>query len=217
LGALSEVRQRKAIGLTLVIQTVPQMIQRSARISIGGTTQVENAEPAGAQVQFQSSDMMDQSKIENFARTYQESSFPNFRTLSSAECAEVRGEVVALLQLGPHASGLDIVKTLHRCKAKHLGEVGIDRAVVHLREVLHEIPLSAHHQIFVNWYQFDQIDGMDLDDLSSNFDDIWYPSVDDIEIFDKSLTWFLSVSHDGRLTLLEPTARAPISLKPRNS
>jgi len=164
---------------------------------------MENAEQVDDRGQSRSSDEMDHSKIDNFSKTHQGESFPKFRSLSSGECAVVRTRVLALLHLGPDASGLDILKALHGRDGRHLGEVSLEQPV-DLRELLRGLPLVAHHQVFLNWHHFDEIDVIDVDDLSKNFDDIWYPSVDDIEIFDESQTWFLSVSHDGRLTLLEP-------------
>jgi hypothetical protein len=34
--------------------------------------------------------------------------------------------------------------------------------------------------------------------------DLWYPGVDDIEIFDSSLSWFVVVTHDGEIGLITP-------------
>ncbi|EKO31739.1 hypothetical protein LEP1GSC179_0008 [Leptospira santarosai str. MOR084] len=44
---------------------------------------------------------------------------------------------------------------------------------------------------------------MYLIDLINNFDDIWYPSVDDIDIIDMSISWILSVSHFGEIKLID--------------
>ncbi len=38
---------------------------------------------------------------------------------------------------------------------------------------------------------------MKLDDLNKYFYDIWYPVVEDIEIFDRECNWMILISHDG--------------------
>lgn len=43
---------------------------------------------------------------------------------------------------------------------------------------------------------------MRFKDLTEHFDYIWYPGPDDIEIFDDSLSWILSVDHGGYLRVL---------------
>ncbi|WP_234399978.1 hypothetical protein [Campylobacter concisus] len=40
---------------------------------------------------------------------------------------------------------------------------------------------------------------MRFDDLSKFFSDIWYPSLNDIEIFDINLNWIISVRHYGAI------------------
>ncbi len=37
--------------------------------------------------------------------------------------------------------------------------------------------------------------------MSRWFDDIWYPASDDIDLFDSTLDWILSVSHSGLIDL----------------
>ena len=35
--------------------------------------------------------------------------------------------------------------------------------------------------------------------VSKYFSDIWYPSTDDIDVFDSSVSWILSVNHEGEI------------------
>ena len=35
------------------------------------------------------------------------------------------------------------------------------------------------------------------------FDDIWYPDSDDIDIFDQTLSWILTVLHNGDVKILQ--------------
>ena len=51
--------------------------------------------------------------------------------------------------------------------------------------------------MLINFCRFDDIDEMKLDDLNKYFYDIWYPVVEDIEIFDRECNWMILISHDG--------------------
>jgi hypothetical protein len=76
-----------------------------------------------------------------------------------------------------------------------------------LRDLISVVGIKAGADVLVNWYRFDQIDRIAFSDLSEHFDHIWYPSSDDIEIFDESLDWFVLVRHDGRVAVV-PTPRS---------
>jgi hypothetical protein len=49
----------------------------------------------------------------------------------------------------------------------------------------------------VSWYRVDQIDEIAFDDLATWFDDIWYPNSDDLDICDDTLSWVVSINHEG--------------------
>jgi hypothetical protein len=66
-----------------------------------------------------------------------------------------------------------------------------------LSQVLWRLRILPPEYVFVNWYRFDDVDEIKFADLESHFTDIWYPSSDDIEVFDSSLKWLIAVSHDG--------------------
>ena len=146
---------------------------------------------------------MDQCKIDNFNRTYPDEDFPEFEALSQEECERLRRKLTAMLGLGDDATDLDVVKSLHAQTSRHLGEVP-GEGQPDLRGLLTNAQIALPPHALLNWYRFDDIDRLDLDDLSRHFDDIWYPEADDIEIFDESCSWFLCVSHDGRIVLIQP-------------
>lgn len=51
-----------------------------------------------------------------------------------------------------------------------------------------------------------EVDQMAFIGLAIHFPWIWYPSSDDIAIFDDSLAWLLFVDHEGQLAVVWPTA-----------
>jgi len=139
---------------------------------------------------------MDQSKIENFKKTYPRRDFPKFEELAAKECQEVQRNVGDRLGLDEGASGLELLQALHDRGGLLVGEVPSEGSP-DLRGLLRDVFERRRSHVLVNWYRFDEIDRIDLDCLARHFDDVWYPAVDDIEIFDESCSWFLLVSHDG--------------------
>ena len=56
--------------------------------------------------------------------------------------------------------------------------------------------------LYVCWDYFYAIDRFDYNDIVKYFSDIWYPSVDDIIIFDDSYKVCMMIRHDGVIYLL---------------
>jgi len=74
-----------------------------------------------------------------------------------------------------------------------------------LIDTLNSISILPLPKIYINWYQFDDIDLINTSDLNKYFDDIWFPSADDIDLFDESLNWIVSIRHDGNVCFLKIT------------
>ena len=56
--------------------------------------------------------------------------------------------------------------------------------------------------LYVCWDCFYAIDRFDFNDIVKYFSDIWYPSVDDIIIFDDSYKVCMMIRHDGVIYIL---------------
>lgn len=144
---------------------------------------------------------MDQHKIDNFLKANPVASFPSFVKLSPDECSAVRAKVAEKLGLDAQAPPLQVVKALSEKVGRELLGHVPEEGNPDLSIVLPRLPRGTD-DVLVNWYRFDDIDRLNLNDLFAHFDDIWYPGVDDIEIFDDACKWFLFVSHDGVMDLL---------------
>ena len=66
--------------------------------------------------------------------------------------------------------------------------------------------LEPREEVYVNWDDFATIHRVRFADLAENFDYLWYPGPDDVDIFDESLSWVLSVDHGGYIRVWKPTA-----------
>ncbi len=51
--------------------------------------------------------------------------------------------------------------------------------------------------VFINWGKFENIDEISFNDFGQYFYDLWFPSSDDIDIFDDTYRWIVSIRHDG--------------------
>ena len=80
-------------------------------------------------------------------------------------------------------------------------------------DLISELGLKAREDLFVNWHRFDQIDKITALDFGEHFNNIWYPSSDDIEIFDADLEWFVLVRHDGYVSILDMSARPLLGIE----
>src|SRR3990167_2903915 len=80
-------------------------------------------------------------------------------------------------------------------------KIRADSPNFNLTSVFEYFNLNPAGEIYVNWYRFDKIDRFKLKDLCEYFSYIWYPGSDDIELFCEDISWMLSISHDGYISL----------------
>lgn len=144
---------------------------------------------------------MDKIKIENFYAGNSGDDFPEYVSLSKNACSEITQSLRKKLVLENVTDGLALVRAIdaleHICD-----EVPRVNEAFRLCALLNACEISASNIVYINWYRFDNIDKLKLADLDEHFFDIWYPDVDDIDIFDDSLDWILSVRHDGCVKIL---------------
>ena len=116
---------------------------------------------------------MDQIKLENFRKEYG-FEMPIIRSLSNDECLKIRENLL-------HKFSLDNIDEFFK----------IDK--------FSKLGIATPNEIYINFNKFESIDILRFDDLDKFFSDIWYPSLDDIEIFDINLNWIISVRHYGEI------------------
>ena len=133
---------------------------------------------------------MDQIKLENFRKEYG-FEMPIIRSLSSDECLKIREKLL-------HKFGLKNIDEFFKIdKFNKLDGFNADEANFDLKTAFSELSIATPNEICINFNKFENIDILHFDDLSKFFSDVWYPSLDDIEIFDLNLNWIVSVRHYG--------------------
>jgi hypothetical protein len=144
---------------------------------------------------------MEKIKLDNFSGEYPGRGFPEYVSLSKSACSDIAQSIQNSFALTNVTDGLTLVKAIDAlakpCEvASHVGE-DFD-----LNAFLKACGIDAADVVYINWHRYDKIDRLKRCDLASHFYDIWYPDVDDIDVFDDSLSWILSVRHDGYIKLL---------------
>ena len=135
---------------------------------------------------------MDQIKLENFRKEYG-FDMPIVRSLSAGECLKIRENLL-------HKFSLDDIDEFFKIdKFNKLDGFNADEANFDIKAAFSELSIAKPNEICINFNKFESIDILRFDDLYKFFSDIWYPSLDDIEIFDINLSFIFSVKHYGEI------------------
>lgn len=133
---------------------------------------------------------MDQIKLENFRKEYG-FDMPVIRSLLPGECLKIRENLL-------HKFSLQNIDEFFKIdKFSRLDGFSADKENFDLKAVFGKLNIATPNEICINFNKFESIDILRFDDLSKFFSDIWYPSLDDIEIFDINLSFIISVRHYG--------------------
>lgn len=141
---------------------------------------------------------MDHFKIKHFEHDYSGSGFPWFRPLESSETQQIRRALAGLIGMDEVDDNLLLTKRLHNMSSP-VYNIHVEAESFDLALTLDTLGMEPQPYVYVNWYRYDEVDCIRLEDLSRNFKDLWYPGSDDIDIFDNTLLWVLSVTHSGPL------------------
>ncbi|UOG32770.1 hypothetical protein [Leptospira noguchii] len=145
---------------------------------------------------------MDKVKIDNFTLANPNMHFPYWREISISESIKIKKTIISKLNLPSIITDLDLIKYIDM-KGISKGLLDLDDYESIRRTLIHNLPPTDNPLVYINWYRMDKIDQMYLKEVITNFDDIWYPSADDIDIIDISISWIFSISHFGEIKLIE--------------
>ncbi len=142
---------------------------------------------------------MENFKIENFEKERPGDKFPEFSTLDRYHAEQLRDRFKAQFSLGSEADESDLLKAIEATERILIG-TNAEKSDFRLDTVVAGCGIRPHQHVFLNWYRFDRIDKFLMKDLSRYFSYIWYPSSDDIDVFDSSISWVVSIRHDGAVS-----------------
>jgi hypothetical protein len=144
---------------------------------------------------------MDQHKIENFLKANSGLAFPEYMHLDESQATALRNLIAKSVD-SSDLDGLSIVKKLYAAGTEANG-IQADDTAFSIERLIRELRVECSENVYLNWYRFDDIDQISLTDLDQYFSDLWYPGSDDLDIFDDSADWVVSITHYGKVMLFE--------------
>jgi hypothetical protein len=147
-------------------------------------------------------DNMDAFKIKNYEARHGAGTFIRFRNLTTQDAEDVLRLLKQRMGLPEQIEAEAVVKAV---RDRSINVEGFDPTddTFDLKVVLKKLRFDLADKVLLNWYRFDRIDELRADDLCSSFTDIWYPSLDDVDILDPELEWLLLIEHDARIGALK--------------
>ena len=143
---------------------------------------------------------MDEFKIKDFEEDHPGQKFPAFRSLSDSEARKIAERLA--LKVGLHGVDDSLALVMAVCDGSPMIQgINAQDRDFDLEKVVKESGVRSKKDVYINWYRFDIIDSIALIDLSRTLEYIWWPGPDDIDVFDDTLTWVLSIDHGGFVKL----------------
>ena len=137
---------------------------------------------------------MEKFKLENFKKEYG-FKMPLVKTMSFDECRIIRESILLKFNIDK----LDNFFIIEEENFIKIENVNAEDKNLDWFKLLNHINIPIPHEIYINFNRFDKVDVIHFKDFDKYFSDIWYPSSDDIEIFDITNNWFVSVRHYGAI------------------
>lgn len=141
---------------------------------------------------------MEEFKIDLFKKEYNVT-FPAFVHLTEITCANLVERISSKYFLSSDSLVDELNLKQFFLKDKYVED---DFSLI---DTLNHLSINSLSKIYINWHRFNDIDQFNLIDLDKYFHDIWFPSADDIDLFDDSLDWIVSIRHDGCISYIKST------------
>ncbi|GAA4034803.1 hypothetical protein GCM10022409_19080 [Hymenobacter glaciei] len=138
---------------------------------------------------------MDDFKIALFEREHS-NRFPPYETLTYEGCGRIRTSLASKYGVNSFRLEVELAAMQSVCSE-------VNGEELKLLHILTSLGVNPMPNVYINWCQFERIDKIAIAALDKFFDDIWFPVSDDIDLFDESLSWVLSIRHDGVVSFMK--------------
>ena len=135
---------------------------------------------------------MEAFKLVNFKHEHN-TNMPIVRSIEGSECEAV----CRSLFRNWHVNTLEEFFKKEEQEFVLLDDINAEDDDLDWNKVFNSIGIPVPNEVFINFERFNNIDVFLFKDFCKYFDDIWYPAADDIEVFDSSFNWIVSVKHYG--------------------
>ena len=139
---------------------------------------------------------MENFKLENFKKEYG-LDMPIEKHLSLYDCNVILSCIYDKFHV------YDVNDLFSKLENESIYVTSVENETINVEDVFFNLGIIVSSNVFINWYKFDNIDSLSFRNLCRYFDDIWYPAIDDIEIFDETCNWILSIRHYGIVSYLK--------------
>ncbi len=146
---------------------------------------------------------MQEFKIMHFKNEYPDKVFPEYYSLKKADLSDLQKNLFEKFLLNQNNDLLKLVEKINTIALIVDGVSSSDDSFS-LLDLLRDHNIQPNSCVYLNWYRYDDVDRFKVNDLEKHFNDIWYPSADDIDIFDETFSWILSIRHDGVTSFAKP-------------
>lgn len=137
---------------------------------------------------------MENFKLENFRKEYGVE-MPIIRVMSFDECNVIQQAILQKFNIDK----LDDFFAKEEKNFIKVDNVSAEDEDFNWYKVFDYLDIPIPHEVYINFDKFDKIDVISFENFNKYFSDIWYPAADDIEMFDMTKSWIISVRHYGSL------------------
>lgn len=139
-------------------------------------------------------------KIEVFQVDFPGRPFPGYRLLDEQECAELRAGFERRILNAGELKQSQLLEEMWR-RATPLEGDPSDEAAFDPRTLMASLGIAPEQRVYLDWSAFTEIYEMRFSDFADCFHSLYFPSADDLTVFDGTLSWILWFLHYRALAL----------------
>ena len=146
---------------------------------------------------------MEDFKKDNFYRAYPGEEYPSYNICSEEEARLLLEKICEKYSCSfemPLALNSQVIK-----RSRILDFCNADDDEFSLEEVFERLSITPNDNIYISWLRLENVYTFNFKILCKRWDDIWYPAIDDIELFDDSFSWLIGINHHGYIILVNHT------------
>ncbi|MDA3798982.1 MAG: hypothetical protein PF692_07870 [Kiritimatiellae bacterium] len=145
---------------------------------------------------------MDKDKIKIFNNENAGKIFPKLVSISNEKRISLLSNIANWLESSKEENAFEVLKLLTENELVVEGW-NADNSIFNLHNLVNYLSIIPNNRVYINWNLFDDVDLVEFTDLCKHFIYFWYPGADDIDIFDETLKWIVSIDHNGYISYIK--------------
>jgi hypothetical protein len=150
---------------------------------------------AGTVEQFLLNDIMNKHRVERFLAGNPKISEKSIPSLNSFEIERAKNKIKNKIGLSLDTSDLEFLRFIHE-NSYLLNNVCAKDISFKLKS-----DNFGEKNVYLVWDDWRDVDRISVNDFLENFDCIWFPVADDLDVFDEDGLWALLIEHTGQLKI----------------